>query len=65
MLAAIHTGRAAAPLVAQAYHQRWEHAPANKEIKQVLRGAARVLRSRSPETARREIYGYPPARYAL
>lgn len=58
-------GRAPAPLLAQAYHQRWEHELANKEIKQVLRGPARVLRSKSPEMVRQEIYGYLLAHYAL
>jgi hypothetical protein len=58
-------GRAAAPVLAQAYHQRWEHELANKEIKQVLRGPARVLRSKSPEMVRQEIYGYLLAHYAL
>lgn len=58
-------GRAPAPLLAQAYHQRWEHELANKEIKQVLRGPARILRSKSPEMVRQEIYGYLLAHYAL
>ena len=58
-------GRAAAPLLAQAYHQRWEHELANKEIKQVLRGPARILRSKSPQMVRQEIYGYLLAHYAL
>ncbi|MET7844726.1 IS4 family transposase [Streptomyces sp. NPDC005356] len=58
-------GRAPAPLLAQAYHHRWEHELANKEIKQVLRGPARILRSKSPEMVRQEIYGYLLAHYAL
>ncbi|MCQ9179869.1 IS4 family transposase [Streptomyces sp. IBSBF 2953] len=56
---------AAAPLLAQAYHQRWEHDLANKEIKQVLHGPARIVRSKSPEMVRQEIYGYLLAHYAL
>jgi Insertion element 4 transposase N-terminal/Transposase DDE domain len=58
-------GRAPAPLLAQAYHQRWEHELANKEIKQVLRGPARIVRSKSPDMVRQEIYGYLLAHYAL
>jgi hypothetical protein len=58
-------GRAVAPLLAQAYHQRWEHELANKEIKQVLRGPARILRSKSPQMVRQEIYGYLLTHYAL
>jgi hypothetical protein len=56
---------APAPLLAQAYHQRWEHETGNKQLKTYLRGPGRVLRSRSPDMVRQEIYGYPAPRGAL
>ncbi len=49
---------APAPLLAQAYHQRWEHETGNGQLKTHLRGPARILRSRSPDMVRQEIYGY-------
>jgi hypothetical protein len=56
---------APAPLLAQAYHQRWEHEGANDQIKTHLRGQGRILRSKSPDLVRQEIYGYLLTHYAL
>jgi hypothetical protein len=49
---------APAPLLAQAYHERWEHETGNDQLKTHLRGPGRVLRSKSPGMVRQEIYGY-------
>jgi hypothetical protein len=57
--------QAPAPLLAQAYHERWEHETGNDQIKTHLRGPGRVLRSRSPDMVRQEIYGYLLTHYAL
>jgi hypothetical protein len=56
---------AAAPLLAQAYHERWEHETGNGQLKTHLRGPARILRSKSPDMVRQEIYGYLLTRYAI
>jgi hypothetical protein len=56
---------APAPLLAQAYHQRWEHETGNNQLKTHLRGPGRVLRSQSPDMVRQEIYGYLLTHYAL
>ena len=40
---------APAALLAEAYHQRWEHETGNAQLKTSLRGPGRVLRSKSPE----------------
>jgi hypothetical protein len=56
---------AAAPLLAGAYHQRWEHETENAQLKTSLRGPGRVLRSKSPGMVRQEIYGYLLTHYAL
>jgi hypothetical protein len=56
---------APAPLPAQAYHQRWAHETGNAQLKTHLRGPGRVLRSRSPDMVRQEIYGYLLTHYAL
>jgi hypothetical protein len=57
--------QAPAPLLAQAYHQRWEHETGNDQIKTHLRGPGKVLRSRSPDMVRQEIYGYLLAHHAI
>jgi hypothetical protein len=49
---------AAAPLLAEAYHRRWEHETGNAQLKTSLRGPGKVLRSTSPDMVRPEIYGY-------
>lgn len=58
---------AAAPagLLAQAYHERWEHETSNNQIKTQLRGPSRVLRSQSPDLVRAEIYGYLLTHHAI
>ena len=49
---------APAAVLAQAYHQRWEHEEGNRQLKSALRGPGRVLRSKSPQMVEQEIYGY-------
>lgn len=56
---------APAQALAEAYHQRWEHEGANAQIKTQLRGPGRVLRSKSPDMLRQEIYGYLLTHYAI
>src|SRR5713226_10351273 len=56
---------APAPLLAEAYHQRWEHETGNKQLKTYLRGPGRVLRSKSPGMVRQEIYGYLLTHWAI
>jgi hypothetical protein len=56
---------ASAPLLADTYHQRWEHETGNKQLKTYLRGPGRVLRSQSPDMVRQEIYGYLLTHYAI
>jgi transposase IS4-like protein/DDE family transposase len=56
---------APAPLLAEAYHQRWEHETGNAQLKTCLRGPGRVLRSRSPDMVRQEIYGYLLTHWAI
>jgi hypothetical protein len=56
---------APAPLLAQAYHERWEHETGNDQIKTHLRGPGKVLRSKSPAMVRQEIYGYLLTHYAI
>ena len=52
-------------MLAQAYHQRWEHESSNDQLKTHLRGPAKILRSKKPDTVRQEIYGYLLTHYAL
>lgn len=56
---------APAQLLAQTYHERWEHETGNKQLKTYLRGPGRVLRSHSPDMVRQEIYGYLLTHYAI
>ncbi|MGH9261963.1 MAG: transposase, partial [Acidimicrobiales bacterium] len=56
---------APAQALAQAYHERWEHETANKQIKTHLRGPGKVLRSKSPDMVRAEIYGYLLTHHAI
>jgi len=56
---------APAAVLAQAYHQRWEHESGNDQLKTHLRGPAKILRSKKPDTVRQEIYGYLLTHYAL
>src|SRR6266480_1488463 len=56
---------APASLLAEAYHQRWEHETGNAQLKTCLRGPGRVLRSKSPDMIRQEIYGYLLTHHAI
>lgn len=56
---------APAAVLAQTYHERWEHETGNQQLKTYLRGPGRVLRSRSPDMVRQEIYGYLLCHYAI
>lgn len=56
---------APAELLAQTYHERWEHETGNRQLKTSLRGPGRVLRSKSPDMVRQEIYGYLLTHYAI
>jgi len=57
---------AAAPaaVLAEA-HQRWEHETGNKQLKTYLRGPGKVLRSKSPDMVRQEVYGFLLTHYAI
>ncbi len=57
--------QAPAAVLAQAYHERWEHETGNRQLKTYLRGPGRVLRAQSPDMVRQEIYGYLLAHYAI
>jgi hypothetical protein len=61
----VDPGDAPAELLAQGYHDRWEHENANAQLKTHLRGPGRVLRSKSPDMVRQEIYGYLLTHYAI
>ena len=52
-------------MLAQAYHQRWEHEGANQQLKTYLRGPGKVLRSGSPGLVEQEIWGYLLTHYAI
>jgi hypothetical protein len=57
--------QAPAGILAEAYHQRWEHEGGNAQLKTYLRGPAKILRSQSPAMVRQEIWGYLLTHYAL
>jgi hypothetical protein len=46
-------------------HHAWRTETGNKQLKTYLRGPGKVLRSRSPDMVRQEIYGYLLTHYAL
>jgi hypothetical protein len=46
-------------------HHRWQIETGNKQLKTHLRGPGKVLRSKSPDMVRQEIYGYLLTHYAL
>jgi hypothetical protein len=56
---------APAPVLARAYHQRWEHETGNAQLKTYLRGPGKILRSQSPDMVRQEIWGYLLTHYAI
>jgi hypothetical protein len=57
--------QAPAPALASAYHERWEHETGNAQLKTYLRGPGKILRSRSPDMIRQEIWGYLLTHYAI
>ncbi|HET9973658.1 MAG TPA: IS4 family transposase [Streptosporangiaceae bacterium] len=57
--------QAPAPALAAAYHGRWEHETGNAQLKTYLRGPGKVLRPKSPDMIRQEIWGYLLTRYAI
>jgi hypothetical protein len=56
---------APASVLATAYHQRWEHETVNAQLKTVLRGPGRILRSGSPPLVEQEIWGYLLTAWAI
>ena len=56
---------APAASLAAAYHQRWEHEGANAQLKTMLRGPGKILRSHSPPMVQQELWGYLLTHYAL
>ncbi|MFE4599376.1 IS4 family transposase [Kitasatospora indigofera] len=56
---------ATAAELAAAYHQRWEEEAANGQLKTVLRGPGKVLRSKSPDLVHQEIWAYLLVHYAI
>ena len=57
--------RAPADSLAAAYHERWESENGYAELKTRLRGAAFILRSRSPELVRQELFAFLTVYQAL
>ena len=57
--------RAPAAELAALYHERWEIETAFDELKTHLRGAQRVLRSKTPELVRQEAWGFLLTHFAL
>jgi hypothetical protein len=57
--------RAPAAELAALYHERWEIEGALAELKTQLRGARAVLRSKTPELARQEVWGLLLAHFAV
>jgi hypothetical protein len=57
--------RAPAEELAALYHERWEMETAFDEFKTHLRGAQRVLRSKTPELVRQEAWGFLLAHFAI
>ncbi|WP_326750793.1 hypothetical protein OIE73_00885 [Streptomyces hirsutus] len=56
---------ATAAELAGAYHQRWEEETANGQLKSILRGPGKVLRSKSPDLVHQEIWAYLLVHYAI
>jgi hypothetical protein len=56
---------ASAQELAQAYCQRWEEETGNDQLKTCLRGPGKVLRSKTPDMVRQEIYGYLLTHYSI
>jgi hypothetical protein len=51
--------------LAALYHERWEMETAFDELKTHLRGAQRVLRSKTPDLVQQEAWGFLLAHFAL
>jgi hypothetical protein len=58
-------GEAPAHELAALYHERWEFELSLKEIEISQLGHSRVLRSKTPEMVRQEIWGILLAHYAI
>jgi transposase IS4-like protein/DDE family transposase len=58
-------GAASAQELAEAYCQRWEEETSYDQLKTHLRGPGAVLRSKSPDMVRQEIYGYLLTHHAI
>ncbi|MFD1540526.1 IS4 family transposase [Nonomuraea guangzhouensis] len=56
---------ATAEQLASCYHQRWEAETGFDQLKTHLRGPGRILRSRTPDLARQEIWAYLLTHWAL
>ncbi|HEY0716596.1 MAG TPA: hypothetical protein VGD68_03185 [Streptosporangiaceae bacterium] len=54
-----------APVLAAAYHRRWEHEGANAQLKTFLRGPGKILRSKTPDMVEQELWGYLLTHYAI
>jgi len=61
----LEPARAPAAELAALYHERWEIETAFDEFKTHLRGAQRVLRSKTPDLVRQEAWGFLLTHYAL
>jgi hypothetical protein len=61
----LESARAPADELAALYHERWEIETAFDEFKTHLRGAQRVLRSKTPELVRQEAWGFLLAHFAI
>ena len=61
----LEPARAPATELAALYHERWEIETAFDELKTHLRGAQRVLRSKTPDLVRQETWGFLLAHFAL
>src|SRR5487761_1734168 len=56
---------APAPLLAAAYHERWESETGNQQLKTYLRGPGKILRPESPDMVKQETWGYLLTHYAI
>ncbi len=61
----LEAARAPADELAALYHERWEIETAFDELKTHLRGAQRVLRSKTPDLVRQEAWGLLLTHFAL
>jgi hypothetical protein len=57
--------QAPARQLAGGYVERWEHETGNDQLKTHLRGPGQILRSKTPDMVRAEIYGYLLTHYAI